>query len=66
MTHSCYGCANLEHWPGGIWERPDRLSWYECTVHKGYANLLSFPFHNTKCKEWASSLRRPKLTEAMK
>ena len=56
MTHTCYGCANLEHCYES-WEMP-HIQWYECAVHSGYANLTSFPFHNTKCPDWVKTAKK--------
>jgi hypothetical protein len=61
---SCYGCANLERCTES-WEMP-HIKWYECARHPTYANLKSFPFHNTTCPDWVKSIRPKDLTSILK
>lgn len=39
------------------WEMP-HIAWYECKKIPSMANLLSFPFRNTKCDQWITKIKR--------
>lgn len=48
---SCYNCKHLfretESWEmSWIW-------WYKCTERPSMENLASFPFHQTKCRDFS-------------
>lgn len=48
--NSCYRCAHL-HKETESWEMP-HIWWWECSARPAMANLKSFPFSNTKCKDF--------------
>lgn len=52
--HSCYGCKHLRR-ESESWEMP-HIQWWECSANESRANLLSFPFTNTKCRDFSPNI----------
>ena len=52
---SCYACGNLRK-ANESWEMP-HIWWWECnSPSAGKANLKSFPFHKTRCKDFCEKV----------
>lgn len=59
--HSCYDCKHLRR-ETESWEMP-HIRWWECSANKSRANLLSFPFRNTKCRDFSPANITPAAQE---
>jgi len=62
---NCRDCANLAR-ETESWEMP-HIFWFECVAKPHVANLTSFPFKSTQCKEFKRREKpmMPQLSEIL-